>query len=288
METYELLDQTKVSSYPDNPRAKAREVTEKGVDTVKQLTQKLLAVTVFLLLWELVSQTGTLDPHFVPPPTTVFGALVSIVMSGVLLEHAIVSLQRSGWGYLAAILLGIPLGFAVGWFRTFDRYIDPLLQTFRQLPTMALFPVFIVLLGIGEISKIAIIAKAAVWVVLLCTISGVKTVDPLLIKSARSMGISKFDMFWKVVLPSAIPSVFTGLKLGGTSALIVLVSAEMLGATSGLGYLLTEYQLTFQIPEMYAVIVVMAILGLAVYYALSWLEKSVSHWKEELPEEAAT
>lgn len=253
------------------------------VNLVKLWLQRLLAIIAFLLIWEIAPRIGLVDPVFIPSVSDVFLALVKLILSGELLMHASISLKRSFIGFALAIAIAIPLGFAVGWFRTFDKYIDPLLQTFRQIPTLALYPVFIILLGIGEASKIGIITKAALWVILLNTINGVRSVDPLLIKSARSMGVSHFDMFKKVVLPAAIPSVFTGLRLAGTISLLVLISAEMLGARSGLGFALTSFQLTFMIPEMYAMIVSLTILGLGINYSLLWVEKKVSHWKEELP-----
>lgn len=276
---------TYTSERSENGERSDREIMKLNniVNKVKLLSQRVLAIIVFLLIWEITPRIGLLDPVFIPPASVVFSALGDLIVSGVLQTHASISLQRSFTGFAVAIVIGIPLGFAVGWYKTFDKYIDPLLQTFRQIPTLALFPVLIILLGIGETSKIALIAKASIWVILLNTITGVRSVDPLLIKSARSMGISNFDMFKKVVLPAATPSVFTGLRLAGTASLLVLIAAEMLGAKSGLGYALTEFQVSFRIPEMYAIIVTLTILGLAINYALLYLEKKASHWKEELP-----
>lgn len=247
----------------------------------KMLTQRLLVIIIFLLLWEISSRSGAVDPIFIPPPSIIFQAFGELIISGELIGHTMISLERAFTGFAIASILAVPLGFLIGWFKTFEKYLDPLLQTFRQLPTLALFPVFILLFGIGEVSKIAIIAKACFWTIFLNTVTGVGNVDPLLVKSAKSMGISKFNMFKKVVLPAAVPSIFSGLRLSGTIALVILVAAEMLGAKSGLGYAVNNWQLLFLIPQMYAAIVMLTLVGLGINYTLVWLERRVSYWKEE-------
>lgn len=254
----------------------------KIVRELKLLPQKLLAIIVFLLIWEIVPRIGLIDPFLIPPVSAVFTALGQLILSGEMLKHISISFQRAFAGYAIAALLAIPVGFLVGWFKTFERYIDPLLQTFRQLPTLALFPVFILLFGIGEVSKTAIIVKSCFWAIFLNTVSGVKNVDPLLIKSARSMGVSHSDMFKKVVLPAATPAIFTGLRYAGTVALMVLVAAEMLGANSGIGFLVFYSEVKYAIPEMYAAIIMLTIIGLVVNYILVAIEKWVSRWQEEI------
>ncbi|MFD2838368.1 ABC transporter permease [Azotobacter vinelandii] len=139
-------------------------------------------------------------------------------------------------GLLLAIVSGVGLGLLMGGFRRLEALVDPLLQLFRQTSALALFPVFILFFGIGELSKVAIIFWASFWPILLSTISGVKQVDRLLIDSARSMGASRAFLFVKVVLPAAAPSIFTGVRLAGAYCVTALVAAEMIGAHSGLGF----------------------------------------------------
>jgi NitT/TauT family transport system permease protein len=146
---------------------------------------------------------------------------------------------------------------------------------------MALFPVFIVFLGIGEISKDVMVCWSSLWPILLSTISGVKFADPLLIKVARSLGAKNFELLLKVVLPGAVPSIMTGIRLGASSAVLVLVAAEMIGAKSGLGFMIINSQYNFEIDTMYAAILTIALLGLTMNYTLVWLEKKVTAWKEE-------
>ncbi|BAH07522.1 ABC transporter permease [Clostridium kluyveri] len=202
-----------------------------------------------------------------------------LIISGSLFENVFVSLKRSAAGFALALLVAIPLGLVIGWFKKFERFIDPLLQIFRQTSALALFPVFILVFGIGETSKIAIIFWGVQWPILISTIEGVKNVDPILIKSARSMGASQFTIFRKVILPSAFPSIITGIRLSATSAILVLIAAEMMGASSGLGYLLYDTQVKYQIPKMYAAIITMSLIGIIVNYTIVAFENRVTKWK---------
>lgn len=202
-----------------------------------------------------------------------------LIISGSLFENVFVSLKRSAAGFALALLVAIPLGLVIGWFKKFERFIDPLLKIFRQTSALALFPVFILVFGIGETSKIAIIFWGVQWPILISTIEGVKNVDPILIKSARSMGASQFTIFRKVILPSAFPSIITGIRLSATSAILVLIAAEMMGASSGLGYLLYDTQVKYQIPKMYAAIITMSLIGIIVNYTIVAFENRVTKWK---------
>ncbi len=157
-----------------------------------------------------------------------------------------------------------------------------MLQLFRQTSAFALFPVFILFLGIGELSKVAIIFWASFWPVLLSTVSGVKQVDRLLVNSALSMGASRRFVFFKVVLPASLPSIFTGVRLAGAYSITALVAAEMIGAHSGLGFLTLNSQETFQIPTMYAGILLLAVLGLLLNYLLALLERRLLRWRRGL------
>ena len=138
------------------------------------------------------------------------------------------------------------------------------------------------LLGIGEISKIAIIYWVCQWPILFNTVTGIKNVDPLLVKMARTAGLSKLEMFWKVLLPASLPTVFTGIRMGASFAFFMLIGAEMIGAHSGLGFMIIQAQTTFQIPKMYAGIVTVALLGIIINYVMLELEKRSVGWKESI------
>lgn len=240
------------------------------------------AVLAFVLLWEALPRLGLVSPAYLSPPSAVWQAIAGLAASGELWQHLASSLRRSLGGLLLAVVLGVVLGLAMGWFRRFEAVVDPLLQLMRQTSAFALFPVFILFLGIGEASKLGIVFWASFWPVLLSTIAGVKQVDLLLIQSARSMGAAQGFVFRRVVLPAAAPSIFTGIRLAGAYCITALVAAEMIGAHAGLGFLTLNAQEVFQIPTMYAGIVLLAALGLLLNYVLAAVEARATRWRQGL------
>jgi NitT/TauT family transport system permease protein len=257
------------------------------VDAVKKLAnfftgsfEKTIGLILFLALWELAPRAGWVNSTYLSPPSVVLSALISLLKSGALIKHLLVSLQRALVGMAVAVSFGMIFGLFIGYFKKIEGYLDALFQSFRQMSAFALFPVFILLFGVGELSKVIIIFWASLWPILLNTINGVKNVDKLLVQSAKSMGASQKFIFLRVILPAAAPDIFTGIRLGGSYCVMSLVAAEMIGATSGLGYLILYSQETFNIPDMYAGIVGLAIMGLGINYVLKLIEKSFSNWKQ--------
>lgn len=244
--------------------------------------ERSACVLLFFAIWEFLPRAGLVNSAFLSPPSAVLAAIVQLAQTGQLGKHVATSLQRSLAGLILAVVAGVALGLLMGVVRRFEAFIDPLLQLFRQVSALALFPVFLLFFGIGEASKIAIIFWAAFWPVLLNTISGVKQVEKLLIHSALSMGASRGFIFFKVILPAAAPSIFTGIRLAGAYSITALVAAEMIGSHAGLGFLTLNSQEIFQIPSMYAGIVLLAVLGLALNYGLALLEKRLTRWRSGL------
>ncbi len=215
-----------------------------------------------------------MDKVFLPPFTEVVSAFFTLAENGQLQEHVSASLTRALTGFFVAIAIAIPLGIAIAWYRPVSDFLNPILELFRNTAALALLPVFVLILGIGEESKIALVIYACTFPILLNTISGVRTVDPLLIKSAASLGgFSSIRLFQKVVLPAAVPTIFTGIRMAAASSILVLIAAEMVGAKAGLGYLITASQLNFQIPNMYAGIVAISLLGLTINAILVLIER---------------
>ncbi|MFB9963662.1 ABC transporter permease [Sinosporangium siamense] len=231
------------------------------------------------MVWEVLPRTGVVDRTFLPPLSEVLTALANLAATGELLDHTQASLGRSLAGFGLAIALAIPLGLLIGWYRPLADFLNPLLELFRNTATLALLPVFVLLLGLGETSKIAIILYAAAWPILLNTIAGVRGVDPLLIKSARSLGLPAHRLFQKVILPASVPTIFTGIRLAGAYSMLVLVAAEMVGAKAGLGYLINYAQFNFRVHDMYAGIITISVLGLLFNVLLASLERRFSTWR---------
>lgn len=239
----------------------------------------LLPIAAFLGLWEIAPRVNLVDPTFVVPFSTAVDALWQLAESGQLADDASASLSRAGSGFGLSLAIAIPLGLLIGWYPRVASLFSPLLELFRNTAALALLPVFTLLLGIGETSKIAIVTYACLWPVLLNTISAVRSVDPLLIKSARSLGLSTPVLFWRVVLPASVPSVLTGVRLAASASILVLIAAEMVGAKEGLGFLINASQQNFSIANMYAGIIAISLIGVLVNYLLLLVERRLTRWQ---------
>ncbi|WP_340395656.1 ABC transporter permease [Paenibacillus sp. FSL E2-0177] len=250
---------------------------------LKVFKQSIVLVLLFLL-WEIAPRAGLVDAAFFPPISEVITALWNLIVSGELFTHFLASIIRSFSGFALALVIAIPLGLLIGWYPLARELLNPVLELFRNTAALALLPVFMLLLGIGETSKITIVLFACTWPILLNTIAAVGNVDPLLIKAAKSMNIKSFKLFLKVILPASVPTIFTGIRMAGTGAILVLIAAEMVGAKEGLGYLITYSQYNFQIPQMYTGILTIALLGLLINQGLTMLERKFSKWKQPVNE----
>lgn len=252
--------------------------------SIQKLVKQSVVLAALALIWEIAPRTGIVDPAFFPAFTEVLKAWWEMIASGELWGHFAASIVRSISGFGLALVIAIPLGLLIGWYPLARDLLNPAFEVFRNTATLALLPVFMLLLGIGEVSKVSIVFYACTFPILLNTIAAVKNVDPLLIKSARSMNVSSYKLFTKVILPASVPTMFTGIRMAGTGCILVLIAAEMIGAKEGLGYFITYAQYNFLIPEMYAGILTISALGLLVNLGLGKLEKRFSRWKQ-LPNE---
>ena len=232
----------------------------------------------FLLLWQVSSVQGWVSPSVLPRLDIIAGALWQGIAGGALLDDVVISLRRAGIAFVAAVALGIPLGLLMGQMRWVERALDPILQLFRQTSALALYPVFILLLGLGEASKVFVIFWATLFPILLATIGGVKEVDGKLIEMARSYGASRSMVFRRVILPASVPAIFVGLRLSATTALLLLIAAEMIGANKGLGFQVMNAQYNFQVPLMWAAILLLALLGLLANAVLVALQRRLCRW----------
>lgn len=241
----------------------------------------------FLLAWWGSTTTGVVDAKFLTPPQDVWAALVAGFgerTSGapLLKEQIVPSVQRALYGFLIATGLGIVLGILVGSLRTLEKLLEPVLLFFRSLSILALFPVFLLFFGIGEESKIAIVAWAAFFPVFVTTANAVKGVERILVHAARTLGAGRVWVFTRVVLPAAVPNIFPGLRLGASYAFTALVAAEYLGATAGIGIFIRSSQEGYAIPQMYAGIVVLGVLGVVLNVVLMAAERRVTGWQHGL------
>jgi NitT/TauT family transport system permease protein len=258
------------------PSARQLEAVWAGL---RRTLQRCAAILILLATWELLPRLHLVEPAFLPPLSEVLRTGWQLVLSGELWSHVQASLSRSLLGFALSIASGVPLGLLMGWYKGFERSVSPLLEALRNTASLALLPVFILLLGIGEASKISLIVYACSWPILLNTLSGVRNVDPLLIKFGRTMGLTPVQLFRKVILPAAVPTIFVGIRLAGATSLVVLVAAEMIGAKAGLGYLIIYSQYNFQIPHMYLGIITITTIGIVWNELLQQIEARFTAWK---------
>ncbi|MGD0154113.1 MAG: ABC transporter permease [Thermacetogeniaceae bacterium] len=224
---------------------------------------------------------GFIDPQFVATPSKIIVTMWGMLLSGDLLVNVYASLRRALIAFSISAVVAIPLGFLLGgWFTTFEKLLNPLLSVLGQVNPFTIFPVIILFFGIGEAAKIIIIFLVAFWPILFNTITGAKNVDPQLVKCARAMNASKPALFVKVILPAAAPYIFNGLRMSSGNSFFMLIGAEMLGASNGLGWLILNSEVNYQIPRLYAGVVTIALLGLAISSLVARLEKRVLVWHE--------
>lgn len=240
--------------------------------------EKSAAIIVFLLIWELVPRLGIVDSAFLPAFSQVVVAGVEFALTGQLWPHVEVSILRALGGFALGVVTGVPAGIVLGWYPAIERYLNPLLQLLRQTNPVSLLPVFLLFFGLGYFTKIAIIYWVVVWPILLGAMTGVRYVDPALIKYGRSLALSDWQLFSRIVVPSSIPSIITGMRLAVTYSFLMLVVSEMVGANSGLGYLVVNSQYLMSIDLLYVGVIILALLGITANYLLVWLERSLTSW----------
>lgn len=245
----------------------------------KILTDKI-AIVVFLAVWELSARLGLVNSLLVPAFSKVVVATWKLLIFGPLIAHIVISLERALGGFLIAAAVAIPLGFLMGgWFRKLELTLNPLFDIAAQVNPFILFHVIILFLGIGEAAKISIIAWICIWPILLNTSSGIRNINPVLSKSAQSFGLGRWAVFTKVILPSAAPAIFTGLRLSAGYSFFLLIAAEMMGSNSGLGWFVLYSQENYTIDWIFSGALVIALLGLSIDKVIQYIEKKIVVWE---------
>jgi ABC-type nitrate/sulfonate/bicarbonate transport system permease component len=263
-----------VASMVPHPPSRARRVLGR--------IAHLWLLVLFLVVWEVVSVYGQrINPQLdvmLPPPTAVVSAAAELLQRGVLLIHVRDSLYRVLLAVGAAAVLGIPLGLAMGWSKRFRAAVDPLLEFVRPIPPLAWIPLSILWFGIGDAQIVYIIFLAAFFPVVLNSMAGARDVDAYLVRASLSLGASRRELFTTVVLPAALPSIFTGLRIGLGIGWMALVAGELVAAPSGLGYMINNARTLFRSDYILLGMVLIGVLGLLLDYVMRRLERLAMPW----------
>lgn len=231
-----------------------------------------------LLLLELAVRAGWVNGALVPAPTTVAQRVFAVVSTGRFLEPLARTMYLLAVAYAIGCVLAIGLGVLMGWFRPVHGLLEPLVEVLRPLPKPALLPPLMLFLGLGDTMKITAVALGVFFPVLINTIQGVRGVEPVLVDTARTFQHSRAALLWKVVLPSALPLVLSGMRIALGIALVLVVVAEMMAGTGGIGYLIIDLQRSFRIVDMYAWVVILAVLGYLLNGVFVRIERHAIHW----------
>jgi NitT/TauT family transport system permease protein len=240
-----------------------------------------LSILAGLALWEFFSRVVVANALFLAAPTQIFGAIYRLAASGQLGPHIAISAAEFAIGYAIASLLGIVLGFGMASSELGKKILQPWIAGLYATPTIALAPLFILWLGIGIWSKVLVVIFLVLFPVTINTEAGLRTTSARLVEMLRSFGATPRQIFFKLSLPSAMPFILAGLKLGIGRGLIGVVVAELFGSRAGLGQLISQSADAFNMPELFAGVVILAVAGIAMTAGFTWIERVLVPWTRD-------
>lgn len=232
-----------------------------------------------LILWEILSRTSLIDPRFFPAPTKIIGTFITMGTSGELFMHIKISLMRIFGGFLLGVIPGVVLGLLMGMYSPIRHFLSPLVMALMPIPTLAMLPIILIIFGIGEVSKLVIIAISVFFPVVINTAAGVTNIDNIYIDVAKNYGASPRDFFFKIAFPGSLPVMLEGIQMGQAIALLTIVAAEMVGANSGIGYIIWTKYKSFLLAEMYVGLVLISFFGYLFSLILRGLQSKLIPWR---------
>ncbi len=248
-----------------------------------------LCLIILLLLWQFAVMSGFLKPFQFPPPSRIGEAIVELAVSGFpngerIWTHVGITLWRIIQGYVLAIGLAVPIGLLIGTIAVLDKLTLPIITFLRSVATLSLLPLVIIWFGTGELTKVLLIAYGCFWAMLSNVIAGVKYVDPVMIRAARTLDTRPLAMFVRVVIPAALPRMFAGARMALGVGFMVIVGAEMIGTIQGLGALIMEARTFYRSDITIVGMLFIGLLGFTITSGLSWLETILLPWSKGLSE----
>lgn len=232
------------------------------------------------VLWEVAGRA--MNSTLIPPLSQIGAAWWKLLSSGKLLANLSMSLTTLAIGFSLAMLFGIVLGLLMGRFRAVEHFFDLYVNALMSAPSTAFVPVFILWFGLGVESRIAVVFLFAVFVIIINTMTGVKQVDTVLVEMARSFGAREREIFFKIMLPAALPAIMAGLRLGIGRAVKGMVTGEMLLTLTGIGAMIMQYGSSFATDALFAVILTVLMVALLTMKAVHWIDRRLTGWKAEI------
>ena len=240
----------------------------------------LISVVGFFLLWEFfLTYVVTFNPFFISKPTLMASAASKLIISGELWKDLYISGRAFFFGFIAAVLVGIPIGVVMGWRRRVAYTLDPLLTALYASPLVALAPLLIVMFGVGIQGKAVLIFLLAVFPFIFNAFAGVKSVEPLLINVVRSLGGKERDLYFKVILPSTLPYIVAGARIAIGRGIVGIIVGEFYAASEGIGHAIAWYGDMYLLSEMFVSILVLMIIAVAFTEGLRWAELTIAPWR---------
>jgi ABC-type nitrate/sulfonate/bicarbonate transport system permease component len=237
-----------------------------------------LTFGLLLLLWEIGSRSAPKLQFYIPPVSRVLSALGQLAVSGPMAQHLGVTLSRFLEGYVLSAVLGVGVGVVLGYFRSLHSLVEIVIEFLRPMPSVAIIPVAVLILGIGDSMIVAVTVYASVWPILINTIDGVRQIESVLIQTGRTFGLQRRRLLWQVILPAASPYIVTGLRIGLSIALILVTTAEMIIGSKGLGFFILDEERAMNSSNMFAGILLVAVLGYALNRIFLSVEGRMMKW----------
>jgi ABC-type nitrate/sulfonate/bicarbonate transport system permease component len=231
-----------------------------------------------LVVWEAIAQAQWLNPLIVPALSRIIRIFLELVWSGQIPLQIFASLKRAALGYCLAAVVFIPLGLCMGLFDRFYRALEIVMEMLRPIPPPVVIPVALLFFGLEDEMKVFVIFFSCAWPILLNTIDGVRSIDRVLLQTARTFGLPQRKIIWKVILPACAPQIMTGLRVSLPITLILVVISEMVGSTDGIGYFILDSQRRFRVAQMYAGMLALAILGYTLNQLFAVLYRRLMSW----------
>lgn len=246
------------------------------LDWTKRRAGPLIVFAILLLLWEFGVKLFGIKEYLLPPPTRVWVEFLK--RAPAVMDAAYVTSRQLLAGYLLSILVSVPLALVVARSRFVEQSIYPVVVFLQIIPKIAIAPLFIIWLGFGFAPKVIIVFLLCFFPIVVASVAGFKSVDPEIADFARTTGASEWKLFRTIQLPQALPDIFTGLKVGAALSATAAIVAEFVAADRGLGYLLLQYNGQFETAMVFAIIIILSVIGLAVYYAVELIERLAIPW----------